>query len=492
MSAKLVTILCVFVCLEVVFAGKAQKKDEYEDVYGDMGEADVQKDGAPDYYDDYTDNNNVNDNAGVEVENIKLLSKSAVFANQIGESVLLPCESTSNDPVRVWKKGLAILYQGSVNTQDKKNLKLHPNGSLSIQIEDPSDYGIYYCTLLVSVNERPTVTYELIDRNPRIASIRTQTNETVFSVGDELTLTCQAEGNHNVKITWHKNNVRLAPEGETITIPSLTATDGGLYRCLADKGNGIKPDHMHIEIFVNHAPIVSVQEYLVNSDHLNDVEFVCKVDAYPAPQVQWRRDNSILNRNEPKIKIMHEDGNSRNTLVVKDLSERDFGTYSCIATNAYGSETKNISLVRIPVVRKLEKNINESTKDVILQWKVESKQAITSHELQYRRKGETTWKTISPAVSAGENDVYLIKHTLKNLDPGIYETRARSKNSHGWSNYSEIMPFEGNSSLDTPAQHRSEGTVGESVSASTHLYSSTCLLSVATFFLVYFQFRQLS
>lgn len=56
---------------------------------------------------------------------------------------------------------------------------------------------------------------------------------------------------------------------------------------------------------------------------------------------------------------------------------------------------------------------------------------------------DTDWKTIDLSeVKPSDNDVYLIKHTLKNLEPGVYETRARSRNSNGWSDYSNIVPFE--------------------------------------------------
>lgn len=47
---------------------------------------------------------------------------------------------------------------------------------------------------------------------------------------------------------------------------------------------------------------------------------------------------------------------------------------------------------------------------------------------------------------AEDGDKYIVRYTLKGLQSGAYETRIRSANNHGWSDYSEIMPFEGGKS----------------------------------------------
>lgn len=56
---------------------------------------------------------------------------------------------------------------------------------------------------------------------------------------------------------------------------------------------------------------------------------------------------------------------------------------------------------------------------------------------------EPEWKIIKPKVAEGNNGAYEVKHLLPGLEPGSYETRVRSRNSHGWSEFSEVMPFEG-------------------------------------------------
>ncbi|KAF7286052.1 hypothetical protein GWI33_008354 [Rhynchophorus ferrugineus] len=471
--------------------------EEYEEVYGELSDSDVQKD---DYYDEDQDakTNNVEDDA-TQVIDQKFVSKSEKFINNIGDVVILPCNVSNPkaDVVRKWAKENMMIFQDSFNTQDKKNLKYFPNGSIEVKIENVNDFGNYSCTLLLSSKMTPSLVHEVINRGPQINSLRTANNKVEYSPDETLQLICEVEGHPKPRVKWYKDNKRVGPEGSTLTIPSLKVTDGGVYRCLAD--NEGKPAHKHIEIHVKHAPIVQVQEYLVNSEHKNSAEFVCLTDAYPEATAEWKKDGQVLYHNESKIKVTHENAYSKNVLIVRDLTESDFGTYSCVAKNSLGSDTKNITLVRIPVVKTFDKTSSDTTKDVVLQWKVASKQPISVHELQYRKKGENTWKTITPAVNAGDNDVYLIKHTLKNLEPGIYETRARSKNVHGWSDFSEIMPFEGtnkhgshhqkqkhnkkeqrvrtqDSVLNAPAQHTSDEHVGESRSASQSLKPGLSIL----------------
>lgn len=71
-----------------------------------------------------------------------------------------------------------------------------------------------------------------------------------YKIGDDLTLTCLAEGHPVPEISWHRENgERLAATGEKLTITDLKWRHGGTYRCLAD--NKLSPvAHKHIQIDV--------------------------------------------------------------------------------------------------------------------------------------------------------------------------------------------------------------------------------------------------
>lgn len=73
-------------------------------------------------------------------------------------------------------------------------------------------------------------------------------------------------------------------------------------------------------------------------------------------------------------------------LVIRNLTEKDFGKYSCFAKNSLGKLEKTVSLVKTPAIRDFIKP-DKSNKEVVLTWKVESKSPILEHELQFKKKG---------------------------------------------------------------------------------------------------------
>ncbi|XP_060519736.1 lachesin-like isoform X2 [Cylas formicarius] len=475
MDMKLFSVMCCLVFFGTTVFGattsrevRSKTLDEDEDTYGELKDTDIQKD---DYYDGDED---VEEEAPEEDNNVdlRITSQPQTIVKKLGDNVRLPClvSPEKADPIRVWRKDTEVLYQGSVPVSGSRNMKID-NGFLHIQLRDVGDFGEYNCTLILNEHDNPFVVHKVLQQEePRIISLTVDNEQSVLDIGDTLTLNCNATGAPRPRISWHKNNERLGTEGETFIIQSVKVKHAGSYRCLADNKIG-KPAHDHIDIFINHKPIVNVEKYIVNSDHKSNVELVCHVSAYPPPAVLWQKNGMNLEQNEPKIKFANERNNQRNILLISDLQEEDFGDYTCLAQNNFGRSTQNVTVVKTPVVRHFQKPHNE-TKDAVLMWKVDSKQPISMHELQYRKKGEPNWKTVTPDVTnATEGDTYTIKYVLTGLDPGLYEARVRSQNIHGWSNYSPPLPFEGVLAKHTAHQkskYHKKDQKGKDQKASTH------------------------
>lgn len=131
---------------------------------------------------------------------------------------------------------------------------------------------------------------------------------------------------------------------------------------------------------------MSIDKYIVNSNKENDAELKCTVHAYPPPVVVWKKDGMNIRADPPKIILKRHQNNVENILMITNLTEADFGEYTCSATNKFDKVEKRVSLVKVPVVRGFVKP-EKTNKDVVLTWKVESKSPITEHQLQYRKKG---------------------------------------------------------------------------------------------------------
>ncbi|XP_019867558.1 protein amalgam isoform X2 [Aethina tumida] len=412
-----------------------------------------------------------------------LSTKNSMIIAKPGDNVELQCSIKNlGQYVRVWNKDNLILYQGEV-AMNAGNTMLLPNQSLQITGVNESNVGNYTCEVLISNDQKLSVTHTLyIQTPPSIVSLTTDNGITQFHKGQRLQLTCKATGTPKPVISWHKGNVMLDIVGETLIIDNLKPKDAGNYRCLADNKSA-QPAHAYIEIKVESEPIISIDKYMVNTEHNTDVELKCVVRGSPVPTTNWQKDGVNI-KNTQSYNLRHEKDAS--ILLIRNVQETELGTYTCVAKNALGKVEKNVTVVKEPAVLHLKEDKNE--RGTQLSFKVESKSAIEEHELQFRKKGESEWETVKPGVSKPDkNHVYHVQYTLQNQEPGTYEARARSKNSHGWSVYSDSKSFvivqQPESQAQPPAQQEithKETPVGASqTGASSSLSASLLVTSIA-------------
>ena len=71
--------------------------------------------------------------------------------------------------------------------------------------------------------------------------------------------------------------------------------------------------------------------------------FKCTASGDPSPKISWRFENNTLNSTSQKYNISII-GNS-STLVVRNLSRDDNGTYECHANNTVGSSSNTSELI---------------------------------------------------------------------------------------------------------------------------------------------------
>ncbi|KAJ8968452.1 hypothetical protein NQ317_018136 [Molorchus minor] len=345
-------------------------------------------------------------------------TRPQMFYFQLGDTVKLPCEVDNKDVILIWEKDDRLLYQGDVRLNFDQNIKLN-GGNLEVTILSDNDYGKYSCNM--AINGHPKIIHT-IAKPTKPHSIESIDNKVTYQVDDTLKLTCNADGNPQPKITWYKNNKRLDVSGNTLIIEKLKLGDAGTYRCLAD--NKIEPPaHHNIIIYIQHKPVMTINNYIVNSANENDAELKCTVHAYPAATVSWKRDGTNIISNPPKtnVKLHQNNGKVENILIITNLTDSDFGEYICSAKNDLGKEEKSIYI------------------DVVLTWRVESKSPIQEHELQHRKSSEEEWKNLVPEIIKEGGNVHTVKYTLKGPDAGTYEVRLRSRNNHGWSDYSDVI-----------------------------------------------------
>ncbi|XP_018319177.1 hemicentin-1 [Agrilus planipennis] len=188
-------------------------------------------------------------------------------------------------------------------------------------------------------------------------------------------------------------------------------------------------------------PVVKIEKITVNSAENYDSELICTVHAVPDAMVNWKK-NDVNIKPDDRITI-RKDGHSY-ILKISKTQKSDFGEYTCSAVNRVGKSEKNVQLTGTPSPARYFKGYEDREKKVpVLSWTIESNSPITEHVLQYRKVGDEKWNVVKPEVSNPEGNIYTIKQELPNLGQGQYEAKVRSRNTYGWSQWSETKNFNG-------------------------------------------------
>lgn len=97
---------------------------------------------------------------------------------------------------------------------------------------------------------------------------------------------------------------------------------------------------------------------MVRTGEGDHVDLVCLVHGRPEPDVTWTRDGQQLPDTDMDTQLYLPEGQGnvhdnplnlihvahRHTLTIKNVTERDFGPYMCIAENTHGQKSATIQM----------------------------------------------------------------------------------------------------------------------------------------------------
>uniref|UniRef100_A0A2K6K4X3 Contactin 6 n=1 Tax=Rhinopithecus bieti TaxID=61621 RepID=A0A2K6K4X3_RHIBE len=169
---------------------------------------------------------------------------------------------------------------------------------------------------------------------------------TYLSIYDNLLWECKASGKPNPWYTWLKNGERLNPEERiqiengTLIITMLNVSDSGVYQCAAENKYQIIYANAELRVLAS-APDFSKSPIKKNSfvQVGGDIVIECKPNAFPRAAISWKRGTETL-RQSKRIFLL-EDG----SLKIYNVTRSDAGSYTCIATNQFGTAKNTGSLI---------------------------------------------------------------------------------------------------------------------------------------------------
>uniref|UniRef100_A0A096NZ77 Contactin 6 n=1 Tax=Papio anubis TaxID=9555 RepID=A0A096NZ77_PAPAN len=279
------------------------------------------------------------------IEDFETKTRSTVSVRE-GQGVVLLCGPPPHfgDLSYAWTFNDNPLYV----QEDNRRFVSQETGNLYIAKVEPSDVGNYTCFITNkeaqrSVQGPPTPLVQRTDAPPEWEQ---KIQNTYLSIYDNLLWKCKASGKPNPWYTWLKNGERLNPEERiqidngTLIITMLNVSDSGVYQCAAENKYQIIYANAELRVLAS-APDFSKSPVKKNSfvQVGGDIVIECKPNAFPRAAISWKRGTETLRQS--KRMFLLEDG----SLKIYNVTRSDAGSYTCIATNQFGTAKNAGSLI---------------------------------------------------------------------------------------------------------------------------------------------------
>ncbi|XP_058467363.1 lachesin-like [Malaya genurostris] len=284
----------------------------------------------------------------------------------IGEIVSLECDINNVGKFTVgWQKSNRERSQ-NVNTislgptlavaEERFNLSVDKENNtmkykLTISDIVNTDAGLYECQIQVNSTNKVTATVELQVRHPPILLDNLAATTVTKAEGEDVKLTCSAEGYPRPSITWKREYNTILPiggqvfNGNVLSLSSLTKEDRGTYLCLADNGVG-RPDSRTINLEVEFSPVISIPRPKVAQATEYDIELECVVQAFPSPSISWfKNGHPIHNGGSYSISQTGQPDDVTTSVVkISSVESSHYGDYICKASNKIGHAEARLNL----------------------------------------------------------------------------------------------------------------------------------------------------
>ncbi|XP_018610638.2 neurotrimin isoform X2 [Scleropages formosus] len=263
-----------------------------------------------------------------------------------GESVLLRCPQGNIVTHTAWLNRSSILYAGEDkwSVDPRVSLVTLNQEEFTIKIEnvDIPDEGQYICAVQTRSRPRTASVHIIVQVPPKIMNL---SKDIVVNEGSNVTLMCLASGKPEPSITWKLLSPGVnsfASEDDYLEIPSISRHKAGTYECTAV--NEVSADVQTVEIVVNYPPSVS-ESRDVGASVGQQAVLHCEAEAEPPADFEWYKDDKRIFNSFDGIEI---DNTGRlSMLTFFNVSEVDYGNYTCIATNKLGSANTSTVLYEV-------------------------------------------------------------------------------------------------------------------------------------------------
>nr|XP_014344645.1 PREDICTED: hemicentin-1 [Latimeria chalumnae] len=254
----------------------------------------------------------------------------------LNNPITLPCKATGTpSPTITWQKeGINIITTGGSFT-------VLPNGGLQIARAALEDAGTFIC---VAQNPAGTALGKIKLRVQVPPTIKSHSKEYVVALDKSITMVCKAEGYPAPEITWHKDGhqvtesirMRILSTG-ALQIAFVQPGDTGRYTCTAANVAGTSSSNMLLIVHI--PPTIRTAEMEYTAIEGSQAFLPCVADGIPLPVIHWEKDGEPVTDTVGKHTVMQS-----GELVFENIAPEESGSYTCLATNTAGRDSRTVSL----------------------------------------------------------------------------------------------------------------------------------------------------
>ncbi|XP_029812774.1 neurotrimin isoform X2 [Suricata suricatta] len=264
-----------------------------------------------------------------------------------GESATLRC-TIDNRVTRVaWLNRSTILYAGNDKWCLDPRVVLLSNTqtqySIEIQNVDVYDEGPYTCSVQTDNHPKTSRVHLIVQVSPKIVEI---SSDISINEGNNISLTCIATGRPEPTVTWRHISpkaVGFVSEDEYLEIQGITREQSGDYECSASN-DVAAPVVRRVKVTVNYPPYISEAKGTgVPVGQKGTLQ--CEASAVPSAEFQWYKDDKRLVEGKKGVKVENRPFLSK--LIFFNVSEHDYGNYTCVASNKLGHTNASITLFEV-------------------------------------------------------------------------------------------------------------------------------------------------
>ncbi|XP_049833932.1 Down syndrome cell adhesion molecule-like protein Dscam2 isoform X19 [Schistocerca gregaria] len=315
------------------------------------------------------------------------------------------------------------------------------SGNYTCSAQNPA--GIASFTATLHVNVPPRWILEPTDK--------------AFAQGSDAKVECKADGFPKPQVTWKKaagdtpgdyndlkpNNPNIRVEDGTLSINNIQKTNEGYYLCEAVNGIGSGLSAV-ILISVQAPPHFEIKLRNQTSRRGEPAVLQCEARGEKPIGILWNMNNKRLDpksdNNRYTIREEILPNGVLSDLSIKRTEREDSALFTCVATNAFGSDDTSINMIvqEVPEVPDGLKVLDKSGRSVQLSWAApyDGKSPIKRYLIEFKHAKGTWENDIDRVLVPGQQTVA----GVFNLKPATtYHLRIVAENDIGTSDPSDTV-----------------------------------------------------